>query len=274
MPENSKETLQRKVSEENIRLHAEQAEVYQLLNPQLYNFYNRRKIRCEVNFIMKQLVNNKVVRNRILDLGCGTGFLALPFMQAGVDSITAVDISTQMLKVFETKIPKDQRTRVEIINSEVIKFVRDSLTKETRYEVVAMSALLHHLVDIEEFVKSSCQLVRPGGFFYVAFEPLKQEISSEFRFFWHRVIRALDETLFHIYLRMKGVEPEKKGIADYQFTLGGIEPHRVIDGLGNDFEIISLNKCCVRRSGILAFISGSIVRSENTFSLIARREVS
>lgn len=259
--------LESRVLTENIVLHAREAKVYNLLNPQLFNFYNRKRVRHEVNFIVKELSKNKREYD-IIDLGCGTGFLTQYFLETERCNITAVDLSPEMLEIFETRIPEERRTKIKIIKSEVAAFVR---REKKSYDAVVMSALLHHLVNVEEFVRSSCQLVRRGGFYYIAFEPLKQEITSKTRFILHRAIRALDNAYFQAYLRLKNLRLEQS-IADYQVTLGGIEPGKIIASLKDDFQIISLNKFCVRRLGLLALLSDSIVRSENTFSLIARRK--
>ena len=49
-----------------------------------------------------------------LDLGCGTGRVALPLLDAG-RTVIGVDISPKMLQVFESKIPSSARDRVSLV---------------------------------------------------------------------------------------------------------------------------------------------------------------
>ncbi|MCX6690147.1 MAG: methyltransferase domain-containing protein, partial [Methanoregula sp.] len=44
--------------------------------------------------------------DQILDIGCGTGLLSLKFLAKTACTITAIDSSTQMLRIFEEKIEK------------------------------------------------------------------------------------------------------------------------------------------------------------------------
>ena len=44
--------------------------------------------------------------DQVLDIGCGTGLLSLKFLEKTDCSITAIDTSPQMLRIFEEKIEK------------------------------------------------------------------------------------------------------------------------------------------------------------------------
>ena len=257
-----------KVIEENIRLHAEQARVYRCLNPQLYNFHNSKRLYCETGYIMDILESGKEIS--VLDLGCGTGLLSSYFLKNKNCKITAVDLSAEMLDIFRENTSK--KDNLQLVKCEAMGFMFKSVNEGVKYNAVVMSALLHHLVNIDEFIKVACKLVDTGGILYIAFEPLKQEIKSKVRYIGHKIIRTLDEAGFHLYLKAKNIEPESKGMADYQLVFGGVEPLTLIDNFNRDeFRVISLNRFCVRRSGILAFISDSIIGTENSFSLIMRR---
>ena len=259
-----------RVIDENIRLHAEQARDYQILNPQLFNSYSQRRLRREVDFVLDGL---NLGVPRIVDLGCGTGLLSSLFFSSADCDIIAVDLSKEMLDIFEDSVLMGGESSVELVKKEAMEFIQESLSKRIGYDVVAVSALLHHLVDVEVFVSTACELVRPGGFLYIAFEPLKQEVKSRTRYFWHRVIRSLDENLFALSLWIRGIASEKKGLADYQLAFGGVDPCSVVGSLGSDFVVSSLSKFCVRRSSFLALVSDRVIKSENSFSLIARRVV-
>lgn len=269
----SLDELRRKVIEENIRLHALEAKDYELLHPQMFNFYYQQKSRRDVAFICEELLKGKEgQRVEVLDLGCGTGFLTLRFLQRDGFNVTAVDISPEMLGVLQGKVPAAKKSRVRLVNQEIFEF---TVQKEVDYDAVVMSALLHHVVDVEELIERSCALVRDGGFYYVAYEPLKQPIDLQMKFFFHSLIREVDQWLHKVYLKAKNVPmaaDHEHSLADYRSTLGGLEAEIVVKTLKQkDFEIISVEKFCARSFGILAWLADAVIGSENTFSVTAKK---
>ena len=100
------ETLESKIVQKNIELHEKEAELYDLIHPQVTNFYYTRKVNRDVDFIMKNLKN----KPSVLELGPGTGHLTLKLLKYDVD-ITGVDISKDMLNVLRGKIPENKNIK-------------------------------------------------------------------------------------------------------------------------------------------------------------------
>lgn len=263
------QTLKEKVFEQNIKVHAEEAPVYERLHPQLFNWYHRKKSQNDIGFILA-LFDTKL-DIEVLDLGCGTGFLTTKIMISPRVRATAVDLSPEMLSELEKKIDPLWIGRISSINKEAMEFLKFDYA---HYDIIMASAFFHHVVDFEEFFDVILARLKPGGVFYIAYEPLKQSIDSKVKFILHRCIRALDIAIFKVCLKMEDItfdHSHEKSMADYQTTLGGIDPVNIIEHLKKHGDIVKFDKFSTRANGVLAFISDKIIRSQNTFSIIFRK---
>ncbi len=261
--------LKEQVIEQNIKVHAREAPVYELLHPQVFNWYHNRKSRKDLRYIYNLVKSNSLVET--LDIGCGTGFLTHKIITFNNFRVTAVDLSDAMLKELEDKVNPSCKDKLSLVHSEALAFLRDN---SREYDLITTSALLHHLVDIDEFFGLALKRLKPGGILYVAYEPLKQAVTSKVRFMIHGWIRALDAAMFNLGLKFRKVslsESHERSLADYQTMLGGIDPLKIISDLQSKGEVLRFDKFAVRANGFLAFISDKLVRSENTFSFIFKK---
>lgn len=262
--------LKELVIEENVKVHREEASVYEKIHPQLFNWYHNAKSWNDINFLFSLMDLRTGLR--VLDLGCGTGFLTTKMLQKKNADIIAVDLSKDMLMQLEKKLSSfPQGGRVALINKEATAFLQGD---NTRYDLITASAFLHHLTDIKELLDLIIKNLKPSGLFYIAYEPLKQPIDSKLQFALHRFFRTLDVAFFNVYLKMLGLKIDvshEKSIADYQTTLGGVDPVAIIGHLKGKGEILRFDKFATRAFGIFAFILDKMVKSQNTFSIIFRK---
>lgn len=94
----------------------------------------------------------------ILDLGCGTGLVTVPFHSL-VHSITGVDSAKGMLEVLASKVRKqgidNVKTRhLDLTGGDVV---------EDRYHAVISSMTLHHIKDIQKLLGHIHGALLPGG---------------------------------------------------------------------------------------------------------------
>ncbi|MBI4619834.1 MAG: class I SAM-dependent methyltransferase [Desulfobacterales bacterium] len=261
--------LKELVIEENVKVHREEASVYEKIHPQLFNWYHNAKSWDDINFLFDLMDSRTDLR--VLDLGCGTGFLTTKMLQKQKADIIAVDLSKDMLMQLEKKLSSFPQGRVALINKEATAFLQGD---NTRYDLITASAFLHHLTDIKELLDLAIKNLKPNGLFYIAYEPLKQPIDSRLKFALHRFFRTLDVVFFNAYLKMSGLKigvSYEKSIADYQTTLGGVDPLAIIGHLEGKGEILRFDKFATRAFGIFAFILDKMVESQNTFSIIFRK---
>jgi ubiquinone/menaquinone biosynthesis C-methylase UbiE len=111
-------------------------------------------------------VKNSRVRqsDRVLDIGCGTGLLALKFLKAADCSITAVDNSKEMLAIFQDKIKKldlGKQIVCKVMDADSIKFPPKS------FDIAASTVTLHHLKEKLHPIRKIYRVLKPGGRFIV-----------------------------------------------------------------------------------------------------------
>lgn len=257
------------VIEQNVKVHAEEAPIYETIHPQLFNWYHTKKSWSDITYIFNLLDSES--ETRVLDLGCGTGFLTMKAQKWPKPHITAVDLSAEMLSELRRKIVSSKKERIILINKEALTFLRSNTIQ---YDLIMTSAFLHHLVDFKESLEVVLTHLKPGGVLYIAYEPLKQHIDNRVRFMFHRAVRRLDVFIFNLRMKMLRIEikeSHEKGMADYQTILGGIDPVEVISYLESHGNILRFDKFATRASGFLAFVSNKIIKSPNTFSIIFRK---
>ncbi len=106
---------------------------------------------------------NRAAPAELLELGCGTGNLTR-VLNAG--SITAVDISSEMMAVAAGKLAGCDRVR--FVNADAMSFV--GAAASGAFDVVASTYALHHLTDPEksQLLGRLTEIIRGGGCLAVA----------------------------------------------------------------------------------------------------------
>jgi len=100
---------------------------------------------------------------RVLEYGAGTGLLGFA-LKPFVGHMTLADISDGMLEQVRKKIAASGMTDVE--------WARLDLTKDplpaTRYDMVCLQLILHHILDTDQILKALHDILVPGGTLAVA----------------------------------------------------------------------------------------------------------
>ena len=103
---------------------------------------------------------------RVLDVGCGAGWLTLAMAQRGADA-TGLDISAESLAVareyyesIREEVPGSVRYEVADLN--LISLSADS------YDVITVCGALHHLPNVGHTIKQLHTALRPGGLFWAS----------------------------------------------------------------------------------------------------------
>lgn len=96
---------------------------------------------------------------RVLDVGCGTGYLGLGLAVAGrVDELHLVDLSPGMLERATVN------ARSLGVHSEVVRASAASLPyPDATFDAVVSRGVLHHLHDVPTALREWRRVVRPGG---------------------------------------------------------------------------------------------------------------
>lgn len=107
---------------------------------------------------------------RLLDLGCGSGWLSFHFAEQGM-SVLGLDVSKEQINAANEL--KARRT-LGNVDFECADFMDwDSLRYEGFFDSVFVSAFMHHLpeIELEKIVRKIASVVKPGGRIFL-YEPL------------------------------------------------------------------------------------------------------
>lgn len=106
----------------------------------------------------------------MLDIGCGTGEMFAPLLDAGASEITGVDISERMIEYAEGKIGFDPR--ISLHCCDILDF------DEPGYDAAIMFDAYQFIQDKTAFINKIYSLLRPKGRFTVAFGFGRERINS------------------------------------------------------------------------------------------------
>lgn len=96
---------------------------------------------------------------RVLDVGCGTGVLIPDYLARGVESVTGVDISPEMIRIAREKFPQDN---VRFLCADV----ENAPLEE--YDVIMVYNAFPHFPEPEELIKSLVGHLAIGGTLTIA----------------------------------------------------------------------------------------------------------
>ena len=94
----------------------------------------------------------------VLDVACGTGVLFPDYLSRNVGSLTAVDISPEMVKIAREKFPQ-----VQIYCADV-----EEMDFGQQFDCVVVYNAFPHFPDPEHLVAALSKLLKPGGTLTVA----------------------------------------------------------------------------------------------------------
>ncbi len=171
------------------------------------------------------------LESRFLELGVGTGRVALPFIQAGYD-FTGVDISQAMMDRLEQKLNPDKIYRYQLQQADItqLPFTDDSFN-------VAYAVHVFHLVESwQKAAQEAKRVLKPGGWLLVAYETAsideseRKSPASIVRNKWDEIFTNMglakhsvrpgvwgaDETIIE-YLKGLGATTEIATLADFMW---------------------------------------------------------
>lgn len=260
--------LAEKVLNENVLIHALENKDYLRRHPEQTNYYQYARLTKNINRVIDLLPDNSC---KVFDIGCGTGYLYLEFLRKGFE-VTGIDISPEMLEVVEEKISFDLKSKAKLINGDAYDYLK---SQNEVFSLITMSAFLHHLFDYEILLKAVTSSLKRGGILLIVFEPLKQPIKSGIQYFFHKLLKVVDEIIYRTSMLLQKIDiPNEKYIySDFQRRFGGIDINNICRILkSGNLTILFKEKYCARRYGIPSFIATKIINSENSFDIIAVKQ--
>jgi ubiquinone/menaquinone biosynthesis C-methylase UbiE len=142
--------------EANIAVHSAMANDYNKIEPH----FRPESIQRVDNIIGG--IANEIKINKVLDLGCGTGFM-INIVKKYAKEILGVDVTQAMLD----KVDKSGDAVITLINSDTgsVDLPQDNFDLATAY------TFLDHLYDMEPTFNNTFKALKPGGKFYADLSP-------------------------------------------------------------------------------------------------------
>lgn len=96
----------------------------------------------------------------VLDVACGTGVVIPDYLARNVASVTAVDISPEMVKIAQAKFPQEN---VHVLCGDI-----EEIKLDRRFDCIVVYNAFPHFPDPEKLITTLSGLLVPGGTLTVA----------------------------------------------------------------------------------------------------------
>lgn len=145
----------------NAAAHDRVAETYDRKHQEIYNPIEQARLRAVVTDIVASSGRDAP---EALDVGAGTGNLALKFLAAGC-RVCASDVSPRSLARLVAKAPAGAPITTRVIRDERLPFA------DASFDIAGAYSVLHHIPDYLLTVREMVRVLRPGGLLYIDHEP-------------------------------------------------------------------------------------------------------
>lgn len=199
-----------------------------------------------VPWVLKQTLKFCSFSNKILDIGCGCGFLTNFIFQNGYDKITGIDISQKSIEYAKVKHPKIKFQNLDIC----------SVTFNEKFDAALAVMTLNNMSNIDEFFISANKNLTSSGKLIIVlphpcFWPIKHLKNSFYSY--------IDEKHYETSFKTKGRQDYPSKV--YYF-------HRSIEKYyefmrKNGFRIVLVEELCELGKDTTPDIIGIVVEKNN-----------
>ena len=141
---------------------------------EVIRFFDRCAPSWDVGLVRNEAVISAILDNAgvragvdVLDVACGTGVLFSDYLQRGVASLTAVDISPEMVKIAQQKFPE-----VRILCGDVEQTVFDRC-----FDVIMIYNAFPHFPEPERLIRVLASRLKHGGRLSIAHGMSREKID-------------------------------------------------------------------------------------------------
>ncbi len=129
----------------------------------IIDFFNQCAPSWDNSNIRKENVLNQILDNagihpniNILDIACGTGVMFQDYLNRDVLSITAIDISPEMIKIAKSKF--DSNPKITIVCGDA-----ENYSFEKQFDVAMIFNAFPHFMEPKQIISATAHNLRSGG---------------------------------------------------------------------------------------------------------------
>lgn len=122
--------------------------------------------------IINRILDNAGVceGKEILDVACGTGVLIPDYLARNVKSITAIDISPEMVRIAKEKFKQEH---IEIICADI-----EKIEMEHKFDNIVVYNAFPHFSDSQKLIEILARYLKPAGTLTIAHGMSKKQIDN------------------------------------------------------------------------------------------------
>ena len=122
--------------------------------------------------VIKIILDNASITSGkdVLDVACGTGVLIEDYLKRDVNRITAIDLSSEMIKVAKSKFNDD---RVKFICGDILEF-----NDNEKYDSIMVYNAFPHFCDGEALIRHLSSLLKENGTLSIAHGMSRDKINK------------------------------------------------------------------------------------------------
>lgn len=173
----------------------------------------------------------------LLDIGCGSGWLALSFAGQGMQ-VYGIDISQEQINDANTLKNESKLDNVEFECCDLVKWDADKF--KGKFGRVFVNAFVHHLPEVELTIlfNKIATVLRPGGRVYM-YEPLTlPEAKSRL------LIRLVDKLCNYMLGALLGILPKWFDFTNNQHKVELANGYKMSSPHERPINIETIKKCC------------------------------
>ena len=147
-----------------------------MLKKDVIDFFDRRASNWDAEMIRDDRIINNILDNasvsegkEVLDVACGTGILIPDYLVRKVKSVTAVDISPNMVNIAQSKFHQEN---VKILCADV-----EMANFEHQFDCIVLYNAFPHFPEPENLIRVLTSHLKPGGILTVAHGMSKAQID-------------------------------------------------------------------------------------------------
>jgi ubiquinone/menaquinone biosynthesis C-methylase UbiE len=162
---------QKKLIEENIRVHDKIAEDYNSKHGEIFNDVEQKRLFTTLKRAL-DFIRTDAIPVKALDYGSGSGNVTRHLLEFNID-VVAADVSKHFLALVSEQYSNDRLITLNLNGKDLEE------VKTNSFDFITVYSVLHHIPDYLAAITELARVCKPGGVIYLDHEPTEQFWSMD-----------------------------------------------------------------------------------------------